>query len=119
VAILRAPLDFRLLDGEVYGDTLVNRPIGLFDTRKFNTIEDLGPSAGEKEFEPDQVFYSGALTCEPFRDLVAKHLVRQRKARLVTEDQAAIWNIERHKLKLCPITRSIIKRRICAAASRG
>src|SRR5580658_446447 len=41
VAILRAPPDFRLLDGEVYGGTLVNRPIGLFETSKFNAVGDL------------------------------------------------------------------------------
>lgn len=121
VAILRAPVDFnfRLLDGEVYGGTLVNRPIGLFETSNFNAVEDLGSPAGEKEFEPNTVFYSGALTDEPIRDVVEKHLVRQRNIRLVTEDQAEMWNIEGSKLKLCPITRSIINRRIRATASRG
>ena len=124
VAILKDHLDFsfRLLDGEVYGGTLVNRPIGLFETGRFNAIEDLGPPAGEKEFVPDKVFHSGELTDEPFRELVEKHLLRQKKAELVTKDQITLWNTERDKrkhLKLCPITRSILSRRIRNTALRG
>ena len=117
VAIIKAPVFYRLLDGEVYGGMLVNRPIGLFKIDRFNEIKDLGDDTGEKEFEPDKVYYSGAITNEPFGELIRKHLVRQKSLELVTVEQATNWKLERNKLKLCPITRSIIRRRIQSAAT--
>ena len=109
IAILTTPAEYRLLDGEVYGGQLVNRPIGLFRIDRFNNIQDLGEST--REFVPDKIFYSGALSDEPIRNLIWEHIVQQKATGLVTEGQYGEWDRET-KLKLCPITRTVIGRHI-------
>jgi hypothetical protein len=116
VAILKTPAEFRLLDGEVYGGELVNRPIGLFEVGRFATMKD-GGAAEDDAYKPNTVFYTGMRTDSPSDvfELLERHLDRQERVGLVTRKQREEWESARKKeehLRLCPITKAIIRRRL-------
>jgi len=134
VAILRPQGGFLLLDGEVYGGKLVNRPIGLFETSIFSDTNNL-----ENPPAPNVVFYSGRRTDDPsvavLRDILEKHFDRQKRIKLVTSDQVGKWEKAARSekewssarpqsqfpqlLRLCPITRSMISRHIGNDAAKA
>jgi len=115
IAVLTMPSsDVRLLDGEVYGGELVNRPIGLFNTKRFGTCDDIGLPKEQRAFTPDHVFHSGALVFGDIEVLIADHLKRLGKVGLLPDDKAAAWHAEPNKLKFCPITNSMLRRHVHA-----
>lgn len=99
-----------LLDGEIHGGTLLNRPIGLFEVKKLEReIED-----GAMEHFPDLLYYSGR-PCPPkeVRKMVeTKFIPRLVRESLLDKSKARQLESEPDAYKLCPVTKQIIRRQI-------
>jgi hypothetical protein len=108
IAEIDFPAGCTVMDGEVYGDRLLNRPVGLFNVKQFQ--QEPGANA---EFFPDLMFHTGrevragGRLAEPFTPLTPK-FAKNYLSTLQTGNMK--WPSEENPFKLCPVTRSVIRR---------
>ncbi len=104
-----------LLDGEMVGKKLLDRPIGLFKVDRLteNSMEE------NSEFLPDIVYHSGnrqhraeiERTVECFVQHLTRDEVRDRR-------QEREWKETDRKYRLCPVTSRLIRRCVAERAHR-
>ena len=98
-----------LCDGEIIGDHLVNRPVGLFQVDRLNQMfED-----GATEFIPDRFFYNAMCYCgKHLKDTVKKECLPE-IAPLRSPQEKAQWREaakDRREYDLVPVTRNLLRR---------
>ncbi len=116
VAKLDLGPDVTLCDGEVCAGRLINRPVGLFEVDRME--EEL--ERGCTEFHPDRLFVGG-------RDRSGEEVLRivdeecrpqWHAAAARTEFDDESYDGEPAKLRLCPVTRNVIKRHLAIEGRR-
>jgi len=105
VATIELAGDVCICDGEVVGGRLVNEPVGLFRTDRFDP-ESL---SADSEFVPDVVFYDG----HPHERRELGPVIRkflQRVSRFRSPRSIRDYRDCKRKYDLCPATRRIMQR---------
>jgi hypothetical protein len=116
--IARIPLDDRLVlcDGEVAADRVLNRPVGLFEV---STLQrDL--AGGRTAFLPDRFFHGGqAHPGDALSDFLNRDLLRDmRRWRPRRDIDRFARTSEADRLRLCPVTESIVRRHVQSGRPR-
>ncbi len=124
IARIQPAPGFRLLDGEITDNRLLNRPVGLFEVGK--TQKSLYD--GVTEFLPDRLFYCLAELDdvpgspeELAKDFITgKFLKHLSETGSRTPREIEEWHEVplAERFDLCPVTRSIIRRHIHASSAR-
>ena len=105
-----------LCDGEVNRQRVLNRPLGLFDVSRLQRALD----AGDATFVPDRFYHGG--TARPGSDLpgfLNRVLLRDmRRWRSPHDIDLFTRTSAEDRLRLCPVTESIIRRHMQLLAAR-
>ena len=95
-----------LCDGEIIGDRLVNRPVGLFEVERLNQMFQNGVT----EFIPDRFFYNARCYCgKDLKEVVVKECLPE-IAPVRSPLEIKQWEGAERKYDLCPVTRNIMRR---------
>lgn len=115
IARFRLPDGALLLDGEVSGGRLLDRPIGLFERGR---LESLARAPGPQDLLPDVLFFAGARRApERLEALVLdEFLPALIAAGLRPPESRARFRALAAKYGLCPVTRQLVLRRASAQA---
>lgn len=98
-----------VLDGETYGSTLVDRPVGLFEVDRFTQRF----WAGEDRFAPDILFCSGERTAGRQGALAAVlDACASGKRPLRSPQEDADWESCAARFDLCPVARQLVHRHL-------
>ena len=100
-----------LLDGEIYDNELLNRPIGLFKVECFE--DQLAEDGGEGIYRPDHLYFFGErYPGERLTHIVEKVFIPrvERKFRREKQIQAFWAEPAEKRYKLCPVTSRIVSR---------
>jgi hypothetical protein len=101
--------DTVFFDGESWGRTVVNSPVGLFDVEKCNLMV----ASGDTDFRPDIFFYNAARydNGKQMIDNTVQRYVNRMAKKRPYEIKKNYWAAQ-FKFDLCPVTRRIIQRYI-------
>ncbi len=96
---------WRLIDGELATDGPLRRIVGLFALDRLRSVLE----RGDRELVPDRIFQDGeAIDPRGFLDQLGDYAAIQAAVR--GPEQAAEFRDEPHKLDLCPVVRSLLRR---------
>jgi hypothetical protein len=108
IAEIDFPEGCTLLDGEVHSGHLLNRPVGLFNVKRF--YEEPKP---DTEILPDMMFHTAREVClddppaEPLRP-PGPEFAKIYLSRLQLGNSE--WGLKENRFGLCPVTASVIRR---------
>lgn len=114
IAKICVPEDAILLDGELFDNKLLDRPIGLFRIDQFTS------SALKNEhtdFFPNILFRSGCRQPERDVERIIQEFVAHLEPDSTKEKLINEWERTSHKFSLCPVTNRIIRRELVSRQS--
>ena len=98
---IELPKGISLIDGEINGNNMLNRPIGLFRVKEFNP---------DSPGEPNMVFQSGKpLSLDNAINRFSSHVI---DLNIRDKNHVRTW-LDMHnddRFRLCPVTRQIVRR---------
>jgi hypothetical protein len=100
--------DAILVDGEMFDDTVLDRPVGLFDVDRMDRLM----RSGESRFIPDIYFHHGVrrLGSGFEKDITTAFTNSLRKEKVRTPAEISYFKKLARKFDLCPVTRAILVR---------
>ncbi len=103
-------------DGEAWGESIINSPVGLFEVERFN--RQVG--AGSRRFLPDIFFYDGQCHKAGARDIekVVQEYFVPRMAKKRSYDVMGPFLAAAQKFDMCPVTRRIVQRYLSTLSER-